>query len=256
MLQDVSDWQLVVVDNGSTDDTGEILNRFRQQFKRPFEIVNEPKAGLGRARNAGWRMSCGRVVAFTDDDCYPAQDYCQRVLECFDGNDIGFIGGRILLYDNADCPTTIQTLDRFVELPPREFVPAGLIQGANFAFRRSALELVNGFDDRMGAGTPFACEDVDILARLSSRGVRGAYCPQPLVYHHHRRRTEAEVCKLVKTYDYGRGAYYAKCLLNPGLRRVYSKQLWKRLGSKSAITNAREVAGAVHFLFHSLFEGP
>ncbi|HET6420074.1 MAG TPA: glycosyltransferase family A protein [Geobacteraceae bacterium] len=252
-LRDAADWELVVVNNGSTDDTGEIIERFRPRFGRPLAVVDEPRPGLGRARNSGWRRTRGRVVAFTDDDCYPAHDYLRKILECFEGNDIGFVGGMVLLHDPTDYPITIQTLDRPVDLQPGEYVPAGLIQGANFAFLRSALEAVGGFDDRMGAGTPFACEDVDILARLLGRGIKGAYSPRPLVYHHHRRKTDEEASRLSRAYDYGRGAYFAKCLLDPALRKVYAKQFYWQFRGQGFSRNARVVAGAAHFLLSSLF---
>jgi hypothetical protein len=51
-----------------------------------------------------------------------------------------------------------------IDIEPLSFVATGLIQGANFAIRRDALESVNGFDDDLGAGTPFPREDVDVLA--------------------------------------------------------------------------------------------
>jgi glycosyltransferase involved in cell wall biosynthesis len=252
-FQGDTDWELVVVNNGSTDDTIEALNQFGRQFFHPFEIVNEPRAGLGRARNAGWRVTHGKVVAFTDDDCLPSADYFHRILERFDNDKIDFLGGRILLYDSTDYPITIQTLDRPVTLQPGDFVPAGLIQGANFAFRRSSLESVGGFDERMGAGTPFACEDVDILARLLANGFTGAYSPHPLVYHHHRRKTALAASKLMKTYDYGRGAYYAKCLINPGLRKLCKKYWFQQARQNNALKTGREIVGAIHFMSHVLF---
>jgi len=242
------EWELVVVDNGSTDNTGEILNRFRRQFPHPFGIVYEPIPGLGRARNSGWRTTHGPIVAFTDDDCYPSADYFHKILECFERDEISFVGGRVLLHDQTDYPITIQMLERSMELLPGDFVTPGLIQGANFAFRRSALERVNGFDDRMGAGTPFACEDIDILARLLANGLRGIYSPRPLIYHHHRRKNVAEVSRLVKIYDHGRGAYYAKCLLSPALRKVYARNWYWQACNQSFLTTVREVLGAIHFL--------
>jgi glycosyltransferase involved in cell wall biosynthesis len=241
------------VNNGSTDNTEEILEKFKQQFFRPMVIVNESKPGLGRARNAGWKKARGNVIVFTDDDCYPAQDYFDRILECFENDDIYFIGGRILLYDPEDLPLTIQVFDRRKELYPGDFISAGLIQGANFAFRRLALINVDGFEETMGAGTPFACEDVEILARLLRNGYRGAYDPRPLIYHHHRRKTEAEAIKLSKSYDYGRGAYYAKCILDNKLRYLYAKHWYWSIRSKPRERSVREIKGAIHFILNKCF---
>src|SRR3546814_9709199 len=65
-----------------------------------------------------------------------------------------------------------------------------------------------------GAGTPFACEDVDALARAAAAGWRGAYDPRPLVYHHHGRKTREDALRLRRVYDTARGAYYAKCIMD------------------------------------------
>lgn len=256
-MQVGSNWELIIVNNGSTDNTAEILNKYQSEISHPFEIVNESTPGVGRARNAGWRIARGRFIAFIDDDCYPAQDYLPSMLKCFESEEIGFVGGRVLLHDPTDFPITIQTLERTVELFPGGFVPAGLIHGANFAFRRSALEQVCGFDERMGKGTPFACEDVEILPRILVKGYKGVYNPRPLIYHHHRRKTLVEASQLMKIYDYARGAYYAKCILSSNLRKVYVKNwCWTFSPNISSIRRlVRELIGAIHFISYVIFKG-
>ncbi len=228
-------WQIVIVDNGSTDDTQAAIEKYRSKLTCEIKSIIELKPGLGRARNKGWKAADGEFISFTDDDCYPAEDYLDAMLSCFEREAIGFVGGRVLLHDPTDFPCTIQTLDRPVQLHPGDFIPPGVIHGANFAFRRTALEKVNGFDDRMGAGTPFACEDVDILARLLANGITGIYDPRPLVYHHHGRKTAAEAASLGKTYDHGVGAYYAKCMLNPVLRKMLAKNWCLRIRNQGGL---------------------
>src|SRR6266403_688514 len=173
-------WELVIVDNGSSDETQDIIKNYEEKNygeSLVLKTVVEPREGLGRAHNRGWAMSRGDMVVFTDDDCYPAEDY----------------------------PITIQEKACRQDLSPGDFLPAGLIHGANFACRRTALESVNGFDERFGPGALFVCEDVDIMARMLARGWPGAYDPRPVVYHHHRRKTEVEALQLHRQYDRGRG---------------------------------------------------
>jgi glycosyltransferase involved in cell wall biosynthesis len=245
-LQYSAPWELVVVDNASNDETQNVIKSFREGL--PIKTVIEPHAGLGRARNRGWAMSRGDIVAFTDDDCYPAPDFLSSVLLCF-GEDprLGFIGGRILLHDPEDEPVTIQERACRLEILPGEFMAPGLIQGANLACRRAALESVGGFDERFGAGAFFACEDIDVVARMSARGWHGAYDPRPLVYHHHRRKADAAVA-LMKLYDRARGAYYVKCILNPKLRKLYLWKWCKILLGQPYRKTARELAAAAEFL--------
>lgn len=245
-------WDLVVVNNGSTDSTEQLLAAHRPRRCRRFVTVYEARPGLGRARNAGWRRADTQLVAFTDDDCYPGEDFVDKVAECFEEDrGLGFCGGRILLFDPSDCRITIQELDRHVDIAPRSFIQAGLIQGANFTLRKDLLEEVGGFDDALGAGTPFPCEDVELLARASAAGWRGAYDPRPMVYHHHGRKSHSDMYRLSRSYDYGRGAYYAKCLLHPRLRALYFLKWMRCAATQSPFTTVREIRGAGRYWLRS-----
>lgn len=242
------DWQLVVVNNGSTDGTEALLRDLRGDVLPRLVVVDEPQPGLGRARNAGVRACRGELVVFTDDDCYPSDDLLLVAAEVFKDPTLGFAGGRLLLYDPTDCRVAIVERTERREVRPGEFIAAGLISGANMAVRRAALEAAGGFDVDLGAGTPFPCEDVDMLARLSAAGWKGAYDPRLVVHHHHGRKTEAEAQALSRSYDIARGAYYAKCLLNPTLRRVYAKAWWRSLRRARCTRSLREIGGAVRYL--------
>jgi GT2 family glycosyltransferase len=251
-LHGARSWQLVVVDNGSTDETPQVIDRFRRQCRQEVVALVHHRAGLGSARNAGWKAGAGSIVVFTDDDCYPARDYLDAMARCFEEYArLGFVGGRILLFDPTDYPITIQESTVRREICPGEFLPAGLIQGANFAVRREALASVGGFDARFGAGSLFPCEDVDVLARVSAAGWRGVYDPRPVVYHHHCRKTRADADKLMREYDRGRGAYYAKCILNPALRATYARNWYWRMQCQSVGTTMRELRAGTEFLVRS-----
>jgi hypothetical protein len=257
-------WELVIVDNGSSDGTGALLRGFSARARFPVRVVEEPRPGLSRARNAGWRAARGARVAFTDDDCYPRPDYLAQIARGLGEGGVDFLGGRILLHDPGDAPVTIQLRNERVEIPPRSFVPPGLIQGANMAARRSVLERLDGFDDMLGAGTPFPCEDLDFLSRASAAGFTGAYDPRPVVSHHHRRRAPEQVRALHRSYDLGRGAFYVKCLLDPA-RRAQARAEWaaslrttlselpRSPRSRSRLVD--ELRGAVTYLAHRLARG-
>ena len=211
-------WELVAVDNGSGDATRAVLDTFAAGAPFPMRVVNEPRKGLSRARNRGWRETRAEIVVFTDDDCYPEPDFLTRVHECFTTRPIDYLGGRIVLFDPDDVPITVLRRESPMTLEPGRFIDTGVIQGANMSVRRRVLEALNGFDEMLGAGTPWCSEDVDFIGRASTAGFSGAYDPGPLVRHHHRRRATEEVRELTRTYDIGRGAYYMKCVLDPRRR--------------------------------------
>lgn len=249
-LQYPAPWELVIVDNGSRDETQDVIRNCRKSLF--LKTVIEPQAGLGRARNRGWATSQGDIVAFTDDDCYPAHDFLSSIVRCFEEDArFGFMGGRILLHDPEDYRVTIQEKTSRQEFCPGEFLPTGLIQGANFACRRTALESVGGFDERFGAGALFPCEEVDVMARMLARGWSGAYEPRSLVYHHHRRKSKKEAFRLMRNYDRGRGAYYSKCILNPELRTEYLRNWCWAMTRQSGGTTARELAAGAEFLIRA-----
>jgi glycosyltransferase involved in cell wall biosynthesis len=248
-------WELVIVDNGSTDGTDALLSDFRSEAKIPFRVVVEPRPGLAKARNAGWRAARGDLVAFTDDDCYPASDWLEQLHLCFSETDIGFLGGRVLLYDARDYPITIQESQRRVEVAPGSLIRTGLIHGANFAFKRAVLAEIGGFDPLFGVGACLVSgEDCDALARASFSGHRGAYDPRPVVYHHHGRRTPKDVSDLHVGYDIGRGAYYVKGLLDARMRsaflRDWASRLYRDIRHRNIQRIGRELKGAARYLKH------
>jgi glycosyltransferase involved in cell wall biosynthesis len=246
-------WEIVVVDNGSNDSTRHEIDRAARRLPN-LVPAHEPVPGLSLARNRALQLARGTLVAFTDDDCYPASDYLDRCVEAFGNARLGFVGGRVLLHDPQDKPITIQLSSRPVRYPPGSFVPPGAIHGANFVFRRKALEQAGGFDTLFGAGAPLkAGEDLDALARVSGIGWDGAYDPRLVVSHHHGRRTESEYQTLMSQYDFARGAWFAKALLDydhvhrrkfvwPVLRRTMGHAAHLRVG-----TIRRELLGAIAY---------
>ena len=213
-------WELLLIDNASTDETRQILNAAAGDFP-DARVETVTAIGLGAARDAAWRMAKGGIVLFTDDDCYVAPDIVDATLEAFAKHPkTGLIGGRILLHDPSDYPVTIDERTDAEMIAPYSFAPPGTLQGANFAFRRSALEAIGGIDTMLGAGTPFPCEDIDAVAACLWAGIPGRFDPTMVVRHHHGRKA-ADFPTLMGGYDRGRGAYFAKYMLRPDSRAAY-----------------------------------
>ncbi|UVI39095.1 glycosyltransferase family 2 protein [Qipengyuania spongiae] len=213
-------WELLLIDNASTDETRQILDAAAGDFP-DARVETVTAIGLGAARDAAWRMAKGDIVLFTDDDCYVAPDIVDATLEAFAKHpQTGLIGGRILLHDPSDYPVTIDERTETEMIAPYSFAPPGTLQGANFAFRRSALEAIGGIDTMLGAGTPFPCEDIDAVAACLWAGIPGRFDPTMVVRHHHGRKA-ADFPLLMEGYDRGRGAYFAKYMLRPDSRDAY-----------------------------------
>ena len=224
-------WELIIVDNGSTDATPHLLDRFARSASFPVECVHAPTPGLSRARNAGLAHARGDILAFTDDDCYPRPDFLRALVDVFDEDGPGFVGGRVVLHDPCDARICIKDLPEAIDVRPRSFVAAGLIHGANMALKRDVVCAVGEFDPLLGAGTPcVAGEDTDGIARAVWAGWGGRYDPRAVVAHHHGRKPGHDAEMQRRGDDRGRGAYYMKHLLSARSRRVYlSSWYWQEL---------------------------
>jgi glycosyltransferase involved in cell wall biosynthesis len=205
-------WELIVIDNGSTDETGSVIREFMTVAGIRGVYVFEPGRGKSTALNTALRRARGRVLAFTDDDCYPAPDFLKRIWSAFADPTVGYITGRIILHDPEDYPITINESTTPRTFPGRSFICAGTIHGANMAFRRVVLFAIDGFDPLFGPGAFFVAEELDAAGRASALGWKGEYRPEIVVRHHHGRKA-SDVPALWKSYAIGRGAYHMKLLL-------------------------------------------
>jgi glycosyltransferase involved in cell wall biosynthesis len=256
-IQSTFAWDLVIVDNNSEDHTQQIIDAFKSNTDIPVQVTIETIKGSSAAKNTGCMLAKGEYIAFTDDDCYPQADFVDSVVAVLDENkDLGFVGGKVLLFDPQDMPITIQTHNSRIALKSSSYLAAGVIHGANFAFRRTAFLATGGFDERFGAGRKYPCEDVDIMAEALRLGWQGVYDPRVVVFHHHKRRLQSDAEKLSKEYDKGRGAYFAKRLLKSGTRKIYIIAWLRKVRWQSISTSTREISAALEFWVENVIKRP
>ncbi|WP_018983108.1 glycosyltransferase family 2 protein [Salinimonas chungwhensis] len=242
-------WELIIVDNNSTDNTKNVIEAFSSEGKLPIKSVLEKKKGLGNARNKGIATASYEIVAFTDDDCYPQPDYLTQLYNAFTNENIDFLGGRVLLYNKKDLGWTIQLNEREKYFESNSLIKPGEIHGANFAFKKSVLTKAKGFDPLFGAGAYFPCEDVDSLAECLWVGGRGKYCPAVVVSHDHGRRTEADKNELIESYSIGRGAFFTKRILFKKRQRfIYAKCWFFFIRNQSVRETWIEVKSSANYL--------
>ncbi len=252
-IQSIHSWELIIVNNNSEDHTQHIIDTFKVNARMPVQSTVETIRGSGAAKNAGCKLATGEYIAFTDDDCYPQADFIDSVITIFDENQkLGFVGGKVLLFDPQDMPISIQTSNLRINFEPLSYLAAGIIHGANFSFRRIAFFATGGFDERFGAGRKYPCEDVDIMAEALRLGWHGAYDPRAVVFHHHKRKLQTDVEILFRGYDKGRGAYFAKRLLRSGARKKYFIEWMKKMRWQSVSISLREISAALQFLTENL----
>lgn len=216
-IESLYKWEALLVDNASTDDTAEVMQKAVQENPH-FRTILCTSIGLGAAREFARHHAKGRILAFTDDDCLVDSGYIDELVSAFDRcPDVGVIGGWIGLYNPDHLPLTIDERTDVVRHEAHSFVCPGAFHGANLSFKADALARSGGFDPYLGAGTPYPCEDIEAVARVVARGYAAVFDPHPRVQHDHGR-TIADLPKVMSAYSRGRGAYFANRLSDPMTR--------------------------------------
>lgn len=186
------DWEILVVDNASTDDTAEVVDRFRERAEVTVRYVREPRQGLSHARNTAVRVARADIVAFTDDDVIPEPDWLSALVDAFRAHDCSGVGGRVLERWEFEPPEWWTEIRDEVGAAIVSFDPGGgsrpLEQapfGANMAFRREVFERHGGFRTDLGRSGDdlLSGEDTEFGRRLLRAGEVLWYAPAAVVHH-------------------------------------------------------------------------
>lgn len=210
-------FEVIVVDNNSTDGTREVVESFGQSDP-PMRYVFEGLQGISYARNAGINQSRSPIVAFTDDDVRVAPDWIATIRKTFDAHpDIRFIGGKVL---------PVWTVTPPIWLTRNHWMPLGLqdhgdvefyleasrvtgVIGANLVIRREVFDRAGMFapEVQLVKGGIGMMEDHEYVARMWRAGFVGLYVPQLVV------NAPVEVDRIKKKYHRrwhkGHGRSYA-----------------------------------------------
>jgi glycosyltransferase involved in cell wall biosynthesis len=187
-----SDYEIVVVDNGSTDRTVEVVRQL--QDRAPIRYVREERVGLCIARNTGWQAAKGRIIVFFDDDVKARPGWLAAIRDAFARYPgIGVVGGRVdpiwqgarppWLADAISCSLTI------VDWGPSEKIIKDIrrewLVGANMAVPKALLTAIGGFHpwlDRAGKNL-LSSGDVFLQKELMRCGYQCLYVPAIAIEH-------------------------------------------------------------------------
>jgi GT2 family glycosyltransferase len=192
-----SEDEVIVVDNGSSDDTLRVIAHAAEDFPAPFRVLRETASGKTPALNAGFRSALGDVFALTDDDVQVDETWLATIREIFSDPTIALVGGRVDplweqpppswlgvdgkegLYNALCSPLALLHYGDAQELGSRTAV------GANMAVRRDVLDRLGGLTPDLGRrrGTLLCGEDHDLCQRATAAGLRCEYRPELRVRH-------------------------------------------------------------------------
>jgi glycosyltransferase involved in cell wall biosynthesis len=186
------DYEIVLVDDGSKDNTQEIVRVFETSRAKlatagkqipDFLNIIQKNMGLSYARNEGARRSTGAVIAYTDSDCMADPDWLYYLVSTLQSGDYAGVGGPNI------SPPAVDWIQAAVAASPGgpshvllSDVVAEHIPGCNMAFHRWAFDMVGGFDTEYRK----AGDDVDFCWRLQTNGQVIAFSPSAIVWHYRR----------------------------------------------------------------------
>jgi glycosyltransferase involved in cell wall biosynthesis len=186
-------YEVIVVDNGSTDDTAAVV-RAATESTPDVRYHVEPEVGLSRARNAGWQVARGEIIAYLDDDAFAADGWAAAMLGAFAAFDPppACVAGKVVpLWETVKPlwlePSLVDPLGRSVDDGDglTLLTHGTWAIGANMAFTRPALAEAGGFRPEFGyRGRKLVPAEESILQQeLEDRGYTRAYQPAAAVSH-------------------------------------------------------------------------
>jgi GT2 family glycosyltransferase len=194
LSQDYPVKEVVVVDDGSTDGTRACAARYPVRL-----ILHESNRGLAAARNTAVRSIETDFIASIDADCVCEKNWLKELMGCFASDGIAGAGGKLLEKRNT-YPADLWRAVHMKQHWGSARVEPPFLFGSNTVFRREALKKVGPYDEVLKNNY----EDIDLCARLKSRGYVFIYEPNAVAYH----LREDDVRSVLETYWQWHRTYY------------------------------------------------
>lgn len=191
-------YEIIVVDNGSTDTTADVLREFSGASN--LRVICEPVAGLSRARNTGWQNARAAYVAYLDDDAVAARNWLEKYVEVFSRLKPGSVGGKCEPIWEAPQPdwlpdqmlTSLSVYDWSDGVhgaqrdEPMTLAEDQWVSGCNVAYPVAVLHEIGGFREDLGrkGGKLLSGEETYVRHQLDSLGYATVYHPGIVVGHH------------------------------------------------------------------------
>jgi len=191
-MPDSIQWEVLVVDNNSSDRTKEVVQEFSQQYPLRFRYLFERRQGKSYALNTAIREATGDILAFTDDDVIVDPTWLANLTSSLHDGEWAGVGGRVLPDRSFPLPPWIPKEGRY-PLAPLAMFDLGLREielteppfGNNMAFRKEVFETYRGFRTDLGPcpGSEIRGEDTEFGQKVLADGKHLRYEPSAVVYH-------------------------------------------------------------------------
>lgn len=200
-------WDLIVADNGSSDETVAIVRRFASDYPVPVRIVDaSARRGVAAARNIGADVAEAPLLLFADADDVVDERWVQEMVLAL--REQPFVGGKVEVTElNGEEIASWRRSGPDDDLPRLGGCP--WVRGCNFGCTAAALALVGGFDESSGYG-----EDVELSLRMCQHGITAVFAERAIVHYRYRHRPW-DVVRQVRNYGAAHASLYARYGIAP-----------------------------------------
>ncbi|HEX3671152.1 MAG TPA: glycosyltransferase [Candidatus Cybelea sp.] len=179
-------YEVVLVDDGSTDATPSTIETARSRATCAFTVVAQPNGGLAQARNAGIARARGERIIFIDDDVLPLPNFVAEHLEAAARHPGTIVRGGAIQVENCDdLPPPIWSIKDY---------SGNYFWTTNVSVPLATIRGIGAFDESFAE---YGWEDIDVGLRLRAAGIRAIFHPNALVYHVKPHPRAAAIEKMV-----------------------------------------------------------
>ena len=228
-------FELVIVDDASTDDTPATLGRLAAASSLDVRVERlAAHSGPAAARNVGWRAARASLIAFTDDDCHPQPGWVAALASGLEDHDIA---------QGATMPNPHHPRVGIFSRAPTATHERGFYETCNIGYRREAIVAIGGFDEGFGArrGAPTWGEDTDLAWRAKADGATTTFVAGAVVWHDMKPgRLRDELADLPR-----RAGNVQLVKRHPGVRASYESRWFVQAAHAPALGTVVALAGAL-----------
>jgi GT2 family glycosyltransferase len=180
-------YEVVLVNDGSTDDTPAVIARAQSRATCAFTVINQANAGLAKGRNAGIARASGERIIFIDDDVLPLPNFVAEHLRSHETHPLAIVRGGAINVENFDeLPPPVWTLKDY---------SGNFFWTTNVSVPLMTIRAIGGFNEEFAE---YGWEDIDVGLRLRFAGVKAVFNKKALAYHYKPRPRSGNVEKMVR----------------------------------------------------------
>ena len=185
--QSADSYEIVLVNDGSTDRTAEVIAGAAARATCPFTVVDQPNSGLAKGRNAGIARARGERIIFIDDDVLPLPNFVREHLRSHAAHPLAVVrGGAINVENFDDLPPPVWGIGNY---------SGNFFWTTNVSIPLATIRAIGGFNEDFAE---YGWEDIDVGLRLRFAGVKAVFNKHALVYHYKPRPRSGSVEKMIR----------------------------------------------------------